>query len=317
LSGTATAFGFAMTFSHRCSSLPSPAVKIALAVLTGLAIVVAGCQPDDRSAPASTPRVLRIGLLPHQSADQTKARFEPLFSYVSERIGHPHELVIGNSYAELLRLFHDGKIDLAFFGGITYLMAERSDGAMPLAMRDIDTRFVSAFVVRADSTARSLEDMKGTVLAFGSSLSTSGHVMPRYFLERRGIHPESFFRKIVHTGGHDRTAYAVRNGRADVGVLDPRVLDSMVSDGRMGAGELRVLWTTPPYPDYVIAVRADLDRRLCDAIRDALLALGVDDPEQAAILRRLDAGYFLPASPQDFKPLLEAASDIGLLQRQP
>ena len=302
-----------MTFSHRCSSLPSPAVKIALAVLTGLAIVLAGCQPDNRSAPTSNPRVLRIGLLPHQSADQTRAEFEPLFAFVSERIGHPHELVIGHSYAELLRLFHEGKIDLAFFGGITYLMAARNDGAMPLAMRDIDTRFVSAFVVRADSTARSLEDMKGTVLAFGSSLSTSGHVMPRYFLERRGIHPESFFRKIVHTGGHDRTAYAVRDGQADVGVLDPDVLDAMTSDGRMDPGQLRMLWMTPPYPNYVIAVRADLDRRLCDTIRDALLALGMDNPGQAAILRRLNAGYFLPASPQDFKPLLEAASSLGLM----
>ncbi len=303
-----------MTILRRCSSAPWPAVKIFLA---SLVLVLAGCQPDSISAPDSSPQLLRIGLLPQQSAEQTRANFEPLFAYVSEQIGRPHELVIGNSYAELLRLFHEGKIDLAFLGGITYLMAERRDGARPLAMRDSDTRFVSTFVVRADSSARSLDDLKGKVLAFGSSLSASGHVMGRYYLERQGIHPESFFGKIVHTGSHDRTAYFVRDRRADVGVLNARILESMIADGRIGAGELRVLWTTPPYPNYVIAVRADLDPNLCEAIREALLALAMDDPRHAEILRPLNARYFLPASPQDFMPLLDAVSEMGLLYRPP
>ncbi|MDP6787385.1 MAG: phosphate/phosphite/phosphonate ABC transporter substrate-binding protein [Rhodospirillales bacterium] len=261
-----------------------------------------------------TPKVLRVGVLPDQSKAQLLDRYGRLLEYLEKELGLPHDLVIPETYQELATLFHQGKLDLAYFGGVSFVAAMKADGAVPLVMRDIDLKFTSAFLVRADDPAPSISDFRGRRLAFGSNLSTSGHLMPRFHLEQQSITPESFFASIRYSGAHDRTAYWVRDGTVDLGVANSLVIANMFQDGRLSERDVRILWTTPPYADYVWAVARDLDVEFVTDLRDAFLKLSPEDPAHRSILTKMGAGSLLPASAEDFADLAKILENGSFLK---
>lgn len=106
------------------------------------------------------PRVLRIGVLPDQNPELLKQRFEPILKYLSEKLGLPCELLVPESYLDLLTLFHERKIDLAYFGGYSYVKARQDDRAIPLVMRRVDTRFTSLLIANASSPLQTLESLE-------------------------------------------------------------------------------------------------------------------------------------------------------------
>jgi phosphonate transport system substrate-binding protein len=245
--------------------------------------------------------VIRIGILPDQSAEELYHRYNPLFKYLSNELGAPFELTIPQDYDELLKYFVEDKLDLAYFGGVTFLKAHHRANALPLVMRDVDTRFSTSFIVKADNSAKDLAVLKGKTLAFGSLLSTSGHFMPRYFLQRQGIsEPETYFSAVKYSGAHDTTAYWVRDGVVDVGVINSVILAQMLEDGRLKQGEIRVLLTTPTYTDYVWALNPSASDEIQIKIRDAFLKLSFENKNHKKILNSIGAYSFLPASMEDF-----------------
>jgi len=265
-----------------------------------LALVSAACSPGEG---LSQPKLLRIGILPDQGRDRLIERYTPLADYLAEELGVPVKIRIPRSYDRLLKLFHDKEVDLAYFGGITFVQANLRSGAMPLVMRDVDAKFTSYFIVRAEETAKSIGDLAGRRLSFGSPLSTSGHFMPRYFMRQSKIIPEDFFGDIIYSGAHDRTAFLVRDGKADLGVANSAVIDTMIEDGRLRPNEIRVLWQTPPHADYVWSLRSGFNKKFVNRLRDTFLGLSRQNAHQAKILRRLGARIFLPASLNDFVQL--------------
>ncbi|MBT5049831.1 MAG: phosphate/phosphite/phosphonate ABC transporter substrate-binding protein [Rhodospirillaceae bacterium] len=278
-------------------------------------MVLTACDGNEADSPL-TP-VLRIGVLPDQKPEVLLQRYAPLFEYLSARLEIPYVLVPAKSYDEYLKQFIDGRIDLAYFGGLTYLKARRSAGADPLVMRDVDANFTSYYLVRTDSDATDLADLKGKKFSFGSRLSTSGHLMPRHFLTKRGMEPEAFFGEIRYSGAHDKTAYHIRDGHADVGVANAQIINSMLADGRISGKDIRVLGKTPPFPDYIWVTHRSMSRTVRQKILDAFLDLSAADKRHAQILGKLTAGMFIPAREKDFALLKAAAMRIGLLDTKP
>jgi len=135
---------------------------------------------------------LRVGVLPDEGHESIQKRVLPLIQYLAEETGINIQYIRHNKYEDLLEDFHERKIDLAWFGGYTFAKAHLQDRAVPLVMRDVDFKFTSYFLVRTDHPAKSIFDFKDKVLAFGSRLSTSGHLMPRYFF----VPKEDYCRKI-------------------------------------------------------------------------------------------------------------------------
>ena len=263
----------------------------------GLILHLGACAD---SAPPVGNSSLRIGVLPDESADALRGRYEPLFAFLSRETGLAHTLIIPDSYDDLLTQFGAGKIDLAYFGGVTFVKAHSDHGAIPLVMRDVDSRFTSVFIVRGDSDL-DIRGLQGKRLAFGSTLSTSGHLMPRYFLQNeQGVEPEGHFSSVKYSGKHDRTAYWVRDGVVDVGAANAEVVRKMIDDGRLQPGDIRTIWTTPPYADYVWAAHPRVPESHRRAIQQAFLKLSVDDPQHRKLLSNLGASGFYPASPKDF-----------------
>jgi phosphonate transport system substrate-binding protein len=257
--------------------------------------------------------VLRIGVLPDQSKDALERRYTPLFEHISATIGIKYELMVPRDYDHLLELFHEKKVDLAYFGGLTFLKARLADDAIPIATRDVDSRFVSYFLVRTDNAAMSLQDLDRRVLAFGPKLSTSGHLMPRHFMQQNGLIPERHFAEIIYTRGHDETAYLVHDGLADVGAVNALIAEAMFADGRLSRDAFRIISRTPPYPDYVWTMRPGIAMETRELVQDAFMSLSVYDTTHAAVLGKIGARSFLPISPKDYDVLAEIAMNLGLL----
>lgn len=286
--------------------------RIALAGVIALIIVALiytsyGEKPE--SGTIDAPRVLRIGVLPDQNPEILKQRFQPILKYLSEKLSLPCELLVPESYLGLLTLFHERKIDLAYFGGYSYVKARQDDRAIPLVMRRVDTRFTSLLIVNASSPLQNLESLENRSFAFGSSLSTSGHLMPRYFLQRRNITPESFFGSVRYSGAHDKTAYWVRDGVVDAGAVNATTLRSMLDKNLIQPNEIRILWETPPYADYVWAIQPQFGEEFRTRVRDAFLQLSPDNADHASVLRSLDALGYIPADPDLFIPLASIARE--------
>jgi phosphonate transport system substrate-binding protein len=261
-----------------------------------------------------TPTVLRVGVLPDENSEVLRQRYAPLLKYLSEAIGIDTQLILPSDYQQLSRLFQDGDIELAYFGGLTFVQASINSDAEPLVMRDIDTRFVSYFLARPDEHNKQFSDFEGKRFAFGSKLSTSGHLMPRHFMKSElQIEPETFFSEIDYSGSHDKTAFLVRDGAIDLGVANSAIVKKMIMDGRLGENELDIVWQTPPYVDYVWAVQNHLDETIKYRLRDAFLGLDRAKLTHKTILTSLGAANFLPAGKRDFQPLRSTATKLGML----
>jgi len=254
--------------------------------------------------------VLRIGVLPDQNPEVLRKRFASVLSYLGENLQLSCELIVPESYSDLLELFHDQTVDLVYLGGYSYVKARQKDHAIPLVMRRVDTRFTSLFIVNANSPAQSLDNLENKSIAFGSSLSTSGHLMPRYFLQQKNITPESFFSEVRYSGAHDQTAYWVRDGVVDVGAANATTIRSMLDKNLIESNDFRILWETPPYADYVWAIHPQFTEGFRSKIRDAFMQLSLDNADHAVILQNLNAIGYIPADPDYFVALASIVQEI-------
>ena len=219
-------------------------------------------------------------------------------------------------YAAVVEGLAARKIDLAWLGGFTFVQAKlrTQGGAVPIVQRAEDEKFTSRFIVPATSPAQSLADLKGKTFAFGSASSTSGHLMPRYFLLQQGINPDADFKTLAYSGAHDATVAFVAAGRAEAGVLNASVMDKLVESGNANAAKVRVLATTPPYYDYNWTVRPGLDPVLTKKLTEAFLKLDPARPEHKEIMALQRASRFVPTRVSNYDGIESAARSAGLLK---
>ena len=263
--------------------------------------------------------VVRVGVLPGDAPAELRRRYRPLLEHLSEQTGLRFELVVSASYADRLERFGNDRLELAYFGGFTFLKASAAHGARPLVMRDFDARDTTYFVARGDGPLAACigltcSNLAGSVLSFGARLSTSGHLMPRHFLKlEKGIEPEAYFSEVRYSGAHDKTLYDTRDGKVDLGAVSVEIYRAMQRDCRLSEGELVVIWETPPFPNYVWAVSARVSDELRTEFRDAFLLLDGGDAEHKRVLSLMGAGSFIPAGTMDFEQLRQIADALGLL----
>jgi phosphonate transport system substrate-binding protein len=250
--------------------------------------------------------VLRVGILPDQDQAKLEKKYSLLFNYISKETNIPHKISYVNNYQELLDQFHEKKIDLALFGGVTFIKAHEKDGAIPLVLRDVDGQFRSIILVSSNHPAQTINDLKDSSFSFGPRLSTSGHYMPKHFLKEHDIDPEKFFSEINFSDAHDKTALWVRDGVVDAGVSNSGIVKDMFRSGTLSLDTTRILWETPPFYDYVWAVQSNGDKYFKNMIRNAFLKLTISNPEHKEILTALGAGYYIPADFNDFSTLAKS-----------
>ncbi|WP_044871559.1 putative selenate ABC transporter substrate-binding protein [Pseudomonas sp. LFM046] len=281
--------------------------KRSLALVAGIALSVSAVV-------AQAADTLRVSAIPDEAPTELLRKFKPLGAYLEKQLGMKVEFVPVADYAAVVESLAADRLDMAWLGGFTFVQTRLKTGnAIPLVQREQDEKFTSKFI-SADPAVKSLQDLKGKTFAFGSVSSTSGSLMPRYFMQKDGIVPEQFFSRVAYSGAHDATVAWVQAGKVDGGVLNASVWQKLVDAGKVDTSKVKVFATTPTYYDYNWTVRGTLDPVLAEKIKQAFLALDPANPEHKAILDLQAATRFIPTKPENYQGIEEAARSAGLLK---
>lgn len=276
------------------------------------ALLVAAISLPARAAERA---VLRVSAIPDEAPTELQRKFKPLGDYLARALSMEVRFVPVTDYAATVEGLAGGHLDLVWYGGFTFVQARRRTGsAVPLVQREEDAAFHSKFIARAGSGIRSLQDLKGKTFAFGSVSSTSGHLMPRYYLLQAGVDPDKDLSRYAYSGAHDATAKWVESGKVDAGALNESVWQKLLEEKRVDTSKVEVFHTTPGYFDYNWTVRGDLDPTLAGRIKAAFLALDSRNPEHKAILDLQRTRRFIETRPENYRMIEEAARNAGLLK---
>lgn len=260
-------------------------------------------------------QTLRVTAIPDESPTELARKAVPLVKYLEQRLGMKVEFTPVSDYAAAVEALANKQVELAWYGGFTFVQANiRSGGkALPLVQREEDEKFRSVFI-SGDPAIKTLADLKGQNVSFGSASSTSGHLMPRSFLLQAGIDPERDFKRVAFSGAHDATIAAVAAGKVQAGALNISVWEKFVADRRVDPSKVRVIYTTPPYFDYNWTVHADMPAALREKITAAFLALNKNDPQGKEVLELQRATRFVPTKADNYQGIEQAARSAGLLK---
>ena len=256
---------------------------------------------------------LRVSAIPDEAPTELQRKFAPLGAYLEKEVGMKVQFIPVTDYAAVVESLASGKLDLAWLGGFTFVQARlRTGNAIPIVQRVEDEKFTSKFIASAASGVNALTDLKGKNFTFGSVSSTSGHLMPRFFLLQNNINPEKDFKRVAFSGAHDATALQVESGKVEGGVLNASVWDKLVADKKVDTSKVKVIWVTPPYYDYNWTVRGNLDPAVVKKLTGAFLKLDPRDKQHKEILDLQRATRFIPTRPENYKGIEAAARAAGL-----
>ena len=260
--------------------------------------------------------VLRVTTIPEEAATEQIRKFGPLTKYLERTVGTKVEFVPVNDYPAAVEALVNKQVELVWFGGFTYVQAQiRSGGKIiPIAQREEDTNFRSVFITQTNSGIKRLADLKGKQVSFGSQSSTSGHLMPRFFLLEAGVDPDKDFKRVAYSGAHDATIASVVSGRVDAAALDITVWRKFVAENKVDTSKVDVFFTTPPYFNYNWSVHADMPAAQREKITAALLNLSMNNPEGNEILILNRATKYIPTKPENYKGLEAAGRSAGLIR---
>ena len=295
----------------------SPFVRRRRALVQSLAALsLAGAALLGATAAHAQSGVLRVSAIPDEAPTELQRKFKPLGEYLKAKTGMDVQFMPVTDYAAVVEGLASKKIDLAWLGGFTFVQAKlRTEGqAQPIVQRAEDEKFTSKFIVPVDSPIRTVAELKGHTFTFGAPSSTSGSLMPRYFLQQQGIVPERDFKTVAFSGAHDATVAFVASGRAEAGVLNASVMDKLVEAKNPNAVKVRVLATTPPFFDYNWTVRPGLDAALTKKLTDAFLALDPSKPADKEILDLQRASRFIPTKASNYDGIEAAGKSAGLVK---
>jgi phosphonate transport system substrate-binding protein len=259
--------------------------------------------------------VLRVTTIPEEAATEQVRKFGPIVAYLEKRLGMKVEFTPVSDYPAAVEALVNRKVDLVWFGGFTHVQAQLRSGGkiVPIAQREEDTKFQSVFIAKTDSGIRSLADLKGRLVSFGSQSSTSGHLMPRFFLLQAGLTPEKDFRRVAYSGAHDATIASVVSGKVDAAALDITVWRKFVTENRVDTKAVDVFHTTPTYFNYNWSMHVDSPAELRQRVQKALLDIDPATAEGREILQLNRATRYIPTSPENYKGLEAAGRSAGLI----
>lgn len=297
-------------------------------VVFSLALV--GCSgsvaaPAPAKAASTPKRPLVISAIPDQDPEKLQRLYGSVASYLSKELGVEviYKPVI--DYTASVTAFKVGDLDLVWYGGLTGVQARlQVDGAQAILQRDIDAMFHSVFIANAKSgikpfdDAKGLQALKGRAFTFGSETSTSGRLMPQFFLKQAGVNLDDFKGEAGFSGSHDKTIKLVESGTYDAGALNEQVWDSRVKAGEVDTSKVIVIWRSPSYFDYHWVlhpnVARDFGADMVEKIKETFLKLNPEATEQKAILDLFGAQKFIATENMNYASIEAVARDIGKIK---
>lgn len=296
------------------------------AVAALVLLLVTACGAGGGSGPAGgADRELTISAIPDQDPEKLQRLYGQLSEYLGEQLGVTVVYQPVTDYTASVTSFRRGDLDAVFFGGLSGVQARQLvPGAVLLAQRDVDEDFRSVFVAGPTAGVGPIADVPGLSalrdrsLTFGSEVSTSGRLMPQFFLDQAGVSTADLSGDPGFSGSHDATIALVEAGTYEVGALSASVWDARVADGSVDPDAVVEVFRTPSYHDYHWLGGPDLDADLGDGftarLQAALLGLDGSDQRETDILALFTAGAFIPTAPENYTDIETVARGLGLLQ---
>lgn len=285
------------------------------AAIAGGAVLATACGSAASTPTAGElPKTLRIGLIPNQAPDRIRAQYQPFGAYLEKTLAQPIELFVATDYTGVVEAMASDKLDLAYFGGVTYVQAEKRADVSPIVTeidRETNTnRYYSAIITRADSQIKTVADLKekDRRFAFGDINSTSGSLYPRIMLDRAGVGSFNDPLKFVFTGGHDATTLAVVNGTVDAGGVEKRIMQRQIDAGTVRQDQIRIVEQSLVM-GYPWVVRNRLDKGLVDRIAKAFIDLKDDE-----LLKLMRAERYVRVTRTDYDEVRREATRLGLVK---
>lgn len=256
--------------------------------------------------------------IPDQDETRLRERFDKVADYLQEKLGVEVEYVPVKSYAAAVTAFRNNQVQLAWFGGLSGVKARQLvPDSQAIAQGYEDPTFKSYFIAHKSTGLNKSDDfpagIEGKTFTFGSKGSTSGRLMPEYYIRKHlKKSPDEVFKRVGFSGDHSKTISLVQSGAYEVGAVNFKVWDKEREAGNVDESEVSVIWETPTYPDYQWTIRGDVDAVYGEGftarVKKALI--GITEPDLLASFPRKS---FIPATNADFQPILDTAKEIGLI----
>lgn len=291
-----------------------------LVLLSLLGLPACGGDSSAGEVDASRDAVLRFTAIPDKNTQDLKARFDPVAEWLGRELGIEVEYVPSADYEASVRMFQNGDVHLAWFGGLTGVQAQAAvPGARAIVQGEEDLAFRSYFIANASTGIERSEEfpmeLAGKTFTFGSRKSTSGRLMPEHFIRTNtGKSPEEFFAGSPgYQDGHDQTAAAVASGQYQAGAINYQIYEERVKEGKIDPGIVRVVWETPTYADYNMTAHPEIDVLFGEGTIDRLQAALVSMKGEK-LLAAFGRSALVEASNADLAHCAEVARSLDLLR---
>jgi phosphonate transport system substrate-binding protein len=281
----------------------SSTIRFFAGVTAGLALAAALSAEN-----AADPAVLRVALLPDENASVVIQQNQGLRQYLEQKTGKKIELIVTTDYSSMIEAMRHGRIELAYFGPLSYVLARSKSNIEPFAalMRNGRATYESVVIANAASGINKVAEIKGKVMAFGDPASTSSHLIPKSVLRAAGL-TEKIDYEEQFLGAHDAVAFAVQGGKAQAGGMSRPIYEAMVEKKSIDPARVKVIAVSQPIPEYPWTMQQALAPELKAKIRAAFLEL--KDP---AVLKSFKAEGFLPITDKDYDVIRDLSKILNL-----
>ncbi len=270
------------------------------------------------SSAAVSAQTLVFTAIPDEDETKLVERFQGIADYLEEKLDVEVRYIPVKSYAAAISAFRNNQVQLAWFGGLSGVQARSLvPGSEAIAQGVEDPEFYTYFIAHKsaglDEMDELSDELRGKTFTFGSKGSTSGRLMPEFYIrEAFNESPQDVFSRVGFSGNHTRTLRLVEAGTYEMGAINYSVWDKELEAGNVDTDAVKVIWTTPHYPDYQWSIRGDVNERFGEGfmkrVQEALLAM--DDPE---LLESFPRSGFIPASNEDYEPIRVVGEQIGII----
>jgi phosphonate transport system substrate-binding protein len=269
---------------------------------------------------SSTSKILRVGFVPAEDAQQVIQNAQPIVDILRQRLGMEVQPFVATDYTGVVEALRVNKLDIAFLTPASYVLAKNEANVRVVlkSERKGNPYYYAAIITRADSGIKKLEDLRGKTFAFGDPMSTSANVFPRKMFHDRGIDPVRDFKQILYSGGHDATVLAVLNGKVDAGATYANSPDSEDTawmrylKNPEDAKKIRAIAFSEPIPADNLVINGNLDKSTARRVEEIFLEMS-RDPAGKKMLRGLyQIDGFVPASDKDYDSVRQAFAVAGI-----
>lgn len=262
-------------------------------------------------------RELVMGLIPAENNEEMIKTFEPMRAYLEKKTGQKVKVFTATDYAGVIEAMKKKRVDIAWFGPLSYYLAEQEAGAEAFAVGiregSNSPTYKSLIISPCDSGIKSIKDLAGKSVAFVDPASTSGGLMPTFMVKKEtGKMPQEFFGKFTYAGSHDAAELAVKNKTVDAAADNDITYEKMLGKGLITKESNCIIAESSPLPGSPLVYRGDLDKKLKAEIKDAIL----NAHKEIQVTGYGKISHYVSIEPKDYQMIRDMVKDLGLKKEQ-